>query len=98
MLVDQENLDLIKNEKKHRQQQNYDQVITIKLRIEYNNLRKHFFQDVEAKYSKFVDLKKLEKVILIHVFEKKLGYYDFFEEFQLKETYSMKQKHGNRDY
>ena len=29
----------------------------------YKNLRQHFFQDVEAKYSKFVD--KFEKVIFL---------------------------------
>ena len=29
------------------------------------NLRQHFFQDVEAKYSKFVDLKKSEQVVLL---------------------------------
>ena len=31
----------------------------------YSNLRKHFFQDVEAKYSKFVDLSKSENVIFL---------------------------------
>ena len=31
----------------------------------YSNLRKHFFQDVEAKYSKFVDFNKSEKVIFL---------------------------------
>ena len=29
------------------------------------NLRPHFFQDVEAKYSKFVDLNKSDKVIFL---------------------------------
>ena len=31
----------------------------------YKNLRQLFFQDVEAKYSKFVDLDKFKKVIFL---------------------------------
>ena len=63
----------------------------------YKNLRQLFFQDVEAKYSKFVDLNKSEKVIfLLNNFDpyvcKKLGYY-VYEAFQLREFYSIKQKH-----
>ena len=47
----------------------------------YSNLRKQFFQDVEAKYSKFVDMNKSEKVIFPfnnidpYVCKKKLSYY-----------------------
>ena len=31
----------------------------------YKNLRQHFFQDVDAKYSKFVDLKKSEQAVFL---------------------------------
>ena len=46
----------------------------------YKNLRQHFFQNVEAKYSKFVDFNKSEKVIILfHNVDpyvcKRLGYY-----------------------
>jgi len=62
------------------------------------NLRQHFSQDVESKYSKFVELNKSEKIIYffnnINPFVcKQLGYY-VYEAFQLREFYSMKQKHG----
>jgi len=51
-------------------------------------LRQHFFQDVEVKYSKFVDLNKSEKVIFIFnnidpYVCKKLGYY-VYEAFEQK--------------
>ena len=57
------------------------------------NLRQHFFQDVEAKCSKFVDLTKSKKVIFLlnnidPYVSKKLGYY-VYEAFQLREFYSM---------
>ena len=59
--------------------------------------RKQFFYNVEAKYSTFVDLNKLEKGIFLYNIDpyvcKKLGYNDY-EAFQLRETYPMKQKHG----
>ena len=63
----------------------------------YKNLRQLFFQDVEAKYSKFVDLNKSEKVIfLFNNFDpyvcKKLGYI-VYEAFQLREFYSIKQNY-----
>ena len=46
----------------------------------YKNLRQHFFQDVEAKYSKFVDFNESEKVIILFnnvdpYVCKKRGYY-----------------------
>ena len=54
------------------------------------NLRQHFFQDVEAKGSKFVDLIKV--IFLFNIIDpyvcKKLGYY-IYEAFQLREFCSM---------
>ena len=46
----------------------------------YHNSRQQFFQDVETKYSKFVDLNKSEKVIFLfnnidRYVGKKLGYF-----------------------
>ena len=59
--------------------------------------RKQFFYNVEAKYSTFVDLNKLEKVMFLYNIDpyvcKNLGYNDY-EAFQLRETYPMKKKHG----
>ena len=57
------------------------------------NLRQHFFQDVEAKYSKFIDLIKSEKVLFLFnnidpYVCKKLVYY-VYGAFQLREFYSM---------
>ena len=62
----------------------------------YKNLRQHFSQDVEAKYSKFVELNKSEKVIFLFnnidpYVCKKLGYY-VYDAFQLREFYSIKTK------
>ena len=61
------------------------------------NLRQHFFQDVEAKYSKFVDLNTLEKVkflfnnIDLYVCKKNLASM-FMKRFNLENKfYSMKQ-------
>ena len=65
----------------------------------YKNLRQHFLQDVEAKCSKFVDFNKSEKVIFLFnnvdpYVCKILGYYMSIWAFQLREFYSIKQKHG----
>ena len=65
----------------------------------YKNLRQHFSQDVEAKYSKFVELNKSEKVIFLfnyidrYVVKKNLTTIYVYEAFQLREFYSIKQKH-----
>ena len=65
----------------------------------YHNSRQQFFQHVQAKYSKFVDLNKSEKVIFLfnyidrYVVKKNLTTIYVYEAFQLREFYSIKQKH-----
>ena len=62
----------------------------------YSNLRKHFFQDVEAKYSKFVDFNKSENNINNNIdpYVKTKLLINVYEAFELRETYFVKQKHG----
>ena len=72
-------------------------------KIQSSHLKKTIFQDVEAKYSKFVDLNKWEKVIFIfsnidsYVCEKNVATMSI-KHFNLEKLISWNKSMGNRDY